>query len=300
MVEDNEEIDHSIIIVDDDPDILDLLDRTLSSDDRVRYEIITVGDAESAIDMMKKQDFDMIISDHKMAGMSGVELLSRVIKKYPDMIRILITGYSELDLAKEAINRAKVHHYIEKPWNNQDIRDTIYGALESKEKKDGREDVLSSLKELELEDGNSYLFKEKDSDNSMEFSIKKISEEERGLVITRVKPDSLIKKYDVDPSKIETHWLTRISGKGNLNPIQLELIADKIIRFYEKEKGIVLLEGVEALLRDNSFNRFIGFVDNIVDVANMEGGIFLVTLDPDTISEKELAHLERKMNQINL
>lgn len=296
-MEGTDDFDYSIMIVDDDKDILELLERTLSSDDRADYEIVTSGDAPSALDIIDEREFDMLISDHKMAGMTGVELLSKIRNEHPNIIRVLITGYSELDLAKDAINKAKVHHYIEKPWNNKDIRNTIFQALESKEEGEG---IPPSLEELDLEKGESYLLKEKDSDRSIDFSLKTISEEGKGLIITRINPENLKERYDLEDEDIEVYWLTRVSGKGNLNPVNLELIADRIIRFYEKTGGIILLEGIEALLRDNSFKRFIGFIDNIVDVADMEDGIFMVTLDPDTISEKELAHLERKMTQIEV
>jgi YesN/AraC family two-component response regulator len=78
---------------------------------------------------MLKQDFDLVLADFKMPGINGIELLSKISNNSPNTARILITGYSDIDTAKEAINKAKVDNYIEKPWRNNELRTTILGAL---------------------------------------------------------------------------------------------------------------------------------------------------------------------------
>ena len=88
-----------------------------------------------------------------MPGMKGVELLTNVKKMYPSTVRILITGYSELEIARDAINKAEVHHYLEKPWENQEIIDTVYRELKRMEERESSkitkvEDVVEAMEAL--------------------------------------------------------------------------------------------------------------------------------------------------------
>ncbi len=118
-----------ILIVDDDKDVLDELHRTLERTDRYSADIVSVENSDLAFAELKKKEFDLVLADYKMPGMNGVELLSIVKEQYPGTIRILITGYSDINIAKEAINWADVHNYIEKPWDNEELRLTIHEAL---------------------------------------------------------------------------------------------------------------------------------------------------------------------------
>ena len=86
----------------------------------------------AALAMLEKKEFDLVLADYKMPIMNGIDLLTMVQRKHPNTVRILITGYSDIHIAKEAINRAKVHTYIEKPWENDDLRLTVHEALKRK------------------------------------------------------------------------------------------------------------------------------------------------------------------------
>ena len=116
----------TILIVDDEKRILQSLAKTLEREEELTYSIVT---AESGEDALKKFEndgpFDLVLSDHNMPGMKGVELLEKVRLQDPSTIRILITGYSELDIARDAINKARIHFFIEKPPEAQALRDII-------------------------------------------------------------------------------------------------------------------------------------------------------------------------------
>ena len=121
-----------ILIVDDEQDVLDALLETLRRAKEFKSDIEMAKEGAGALASLEKHEFDLVISDYKMPGMNGIELLTAVKKKYPRTIRILITGFSDVNVAKEAINKAQVHHYIEKPWESAELRATVLGALKGK------------------------------------------------------------------------------------------------------------------------------------------------------------------------
>ncbi|MEF8874049.1 MAG: DUF835 domain-containing protein [Candidatus Thermoplasmatota archaeon] len=290
---------YRILAVDDETGILEVLELTLEKADQFDAEVSTAEDAESALDKMDETDYDVIISDHRMEEMDGVELLSLVKDNYPDTVRMMITGHSDLELAKEAINRAQVYNYIEKPWEGEEMREMVADALKEREKIQEEGEEVSEM-DISIEDGVSYLFKENKPKRSFELSFQCMEERGRGLVISRLNPDKIKGNFGQDENLFDCYWLTTISGKKNLNPVDLEIIADKIITYCEEGGEMVFLEGIECLIRNNSFERFVGFLNNIVDVAEVEDSVLMVTLDPRTISDRELAQIKRKMEVYDL
>jgi signal transduction histidine kinase len=115
-----------ILAVDDEPRGIELLARMLRSVGTV--EGVTSG--EAALERFSAQPFDLVISDQRMPGISGVDLLTRVAETAPDVGRILITAYSDLHATVDAINRARVHAYVSKPWTPDQLRMTVESVLE--------------------------------------------------------------------------------------------------------------------------------------------------------------------------
>ena len=118
-----------ILIVDDELDVLNSLDLALKTAKEFKGEITTVSDGETALAEMMRNDYDLVLADYKMPGMNGIELLTEVKNKHPNAARILITGYTDVDTALEAINKAKVDQYIEKPCHKDKLRSTVHKAL---------------------------------------------------------------------------------------------------------------------------------------------------------------------------
>jgi len=116
-----------ILIVDDDKGVLSALKRLFMED---RYEIYTAESGEYGLKVLEKETIHLILTDQKMPGMNGIEFLEKTIDKYPDVIRIIITGYAELQDAIRAVNSGCVYKFIQKPWNNDDLRITVRRALE--------------------------------------------------------------------------------------------------------------------------------------------------------------------------
>ncbi|RYX84406.1 response regulator [bacterium] len=95
---------------------------------RLKYHVITAINAADALHILDTETVQIIITDQRMPNMTGSEFLEKVLEKYPDPIRILLTGYSDISAVIEAVNRGKVFHYLTKPWNETELDQTIQNA----------------------------------------------------------------------------------------------------------------------------------------------------------------------------
>lgn len=120
---------YRILLVDDEPAVLEALALTLKRAREFRAEVELAPNGEAALDRLASSRFDLVLADHRMPGMTGVELLARVRERHPDVVRALITGLNDVDIAVEAMDRARVHYYVQKPWDNDELRLTISEAL---------------------------------------------------------------------------------------------------------------------------------------------------------------------------
>lgn len=118
-----------IMIVDDERLVQRALERTFRRNNLFECVISVARDAASVLGELEKREFDLIIADFKMPGMSGIDLLVKVKERFPETVRVLITGFSDINVAREARRRAKVHRYIEKPWDNEDLPRIIHELL---------------------------------------------------------------------------------------------------------------------------------------------------------------------------
>jgi len=117
----------TILCVDDEPNILSALRRTLSS---FGYSVITADSGQAGLRLLQQHSpVELVISDMRMPGMDGVSFLEYVSVRWPDTMRVLLTGYSSLDATVEAINRGHVYCYVNKPWDDEDLQATISQAL---------------------------------------------------------------------------------------------------------------------------------------------------------------------------
>lgn len=118
---------HSILIVDDESDNLDAMNRLLRSD----FEVHTTTSATEALKWIRDTEFSVVVSDQRMPEITGVELLEKVKGVHPDTVRILLTGYTDLDSVINAINRGNVYRYVAKPWDPEELRITLRQACET-------------------------------------------------------------------------------------------------------------------------------------------------------------------------
>jgi len=118
-----------ILVVDDEVTVRDLLKDVLS---RGPYDVLCAESAEIGLGILENEPIDVIVSDEKMPGMHGSEFLSIANQKYPDTIRIILTGHASLDAAIRAINEGQIYRFFTKPCNVFDLGITIRQALQQK------------------------------------------------------------------------------------------------------------------------------------------------------------------------
>lgn len=118
---------HRVLFVDDEENVLKALERVFADEG---YEIITASSGEEALRKLDGESVSLVISDQRMPGMQGVELLSRIKALSPHTIGILLTGYTDIKAAIVAINSGAVYKYIGKPWDDEQCRITVRRALE--------------------------------------------------------------------------------------------------------------------------------------------------------------------------
>ncbi len=144
---------HKILVVDDESANLRLLKRVLSEE----YEVIDANSGAQGLALLKEHEFSLIITDQRMPGITGVQLLEQSLDFRPRAIKILLTGYTDIQALIDAINSGKVYKYVPKPWDADELRITVRRALEAyelREKNDGLlielRDALARLEEVSM------------------------------------------------------------------------------------------------------------------------------------------------------
>ena len=120
---------HTVLIIDDDTAIREMMKASFSNEP---YTVLIASSADEALSILAQEPVDVVISDEKMPGMSGSELLAVVRKKYPDTIRMILTGHGNLDTAIRAINEGEIYRFFKKPCNMIDLAITVRQALQHK------------------------------------------------------------------------------------------------------------------------------------------------------------------------
>lgn len=119
-----------MLVVDDEPDNLDLLFRTF----RREFQVFKAESGGSALDILDNEgEVAVIISDQRMPEMKGTEFLSRTVPQYPNTVRIILTGFTDIEDLVEAINSGQVYKYITKPWDPAELKGVVSKAAETYE-----------------------------------------------------------------------------------------------------------------------------------------------------------------------
>jgi DNA-binding response OmpR family regulator len=121
---------HRVLLVDDDESILRALVRLLR---REPYDLETASGADEALRILEARSADLVMSDQRMPGRTGVELLREVRHRWPATIRVILSGYTKVNTIIDAINDGEVYKYLTKPWNDEELKLNLRRALEQYE-----------------------------------------------------------------------------------------------------------------------------------------------------------------------
>jgi DNA-binding NtrC family response regulator len=116
----------TILYVDDEVDNL----TSFKANFRRDFTIFTAENALEGLELFRKEDIEVVLTDQKMPGMSGVEFLREVVKLKPEIPRIIITAYSDINVVIEGVNDTNIFKFIQKPWNVDYLRTSIFQAHE--------------------------------------------------------------------------------------------------------------------------------------------------------------------------
>jgi diguanylate cyclase (GGDEF)-like protein len=137
----------SLLVVDDEPYILPTLAALLGNE----FEVVTADSAFAAEEVFRQRNIDVVLTDQRMPRRTGVQLLEWVREHYPRTIRLLMTGYAELEDAVEAINRGHVYYYLPKPWRVEDLQQVLRNAAERFQLERSRDHLMQELQKLNAE-----------------------------------------------------------------------------------------------------------------------------------------------------
>jgi putative two-component system response regulator len=133
---------HKILVVDDESANLRLLKRVFSDE----YDVIEADNGVRGLELLKEHAVSLIISDQRMPGITGVQLLEKSLDFRPEAIKILLTGYADIQALIDAINSGKVYKYIPKPWDADELKVTVRRALEAYELRQKNDGLLIELR----------------------------------------------------------------------------------------------------------------------------------------------------------
>lgn len=132
-----------ILYVDDEPNNLTVFSATFFE----FYQVLTAGSAKEAREILQRHPVQVLITDQKMPEISGVEFLESIIPHYPDIIRMVLTAYSDVEYVIAAINEGRVYRYIMKPWDEQELKMTLDGAIEYYQLQQKNKELVAELQE---------------------------------------------------------------------------------------------------------------------------------------------------------
>lgn len=233
---------HSLLIIDDEPDVIKALTRLF----RREYNVFSSTDAEEGLEIMEKEKIQVIISDQRMPGITGVEFFSKIKVKYPDAVKLILTGYSDIEAVKDAINKGQVFRYVTKPWDPYELENIIKEAFD-------KSDLIAKNRELmiSLQEANENL-------------EAKVKERTRELESLNIK----LSELNLEKNKyigMVTHDLR--SPIGTAQSFSSLLLDD----YYEtpSEKHIEYL----GIINDRC-NFSLDLIDNFLNVSKIESGVF--------------------------
>lgn len=267
---------YRILLVDDEPNVIKALTRVFEEEN---YQIVAAADGKQALETLNREPVQLIVSDFKMPGMDGAELLSRVKNAWPDTIRIMLTGQADTAAVMGAINQGAVYKFILKPWNDDDLRITVSLALEQydlvqrnralEQENRKKQQQISKLSNLAV--GNrsqiANLLRKKNLLSEAEMQEIQLDEVQIPRAVTELIPGSFCRNQMVLPIDLQGSQLRLVMADpldtGLLDDLKfiaglqiepliapLSALRKKIEQFYGESSQVTRFDNLETLIDD--------------------------------------------------
>lgn len=325
--------EHQVLFLDDEESIIDGIQRLFA---REAYGVLGTTSVSKARETLAQGTIKVVVSDQRMPEISGAKFLKEVKESYPDIVRILFTGYTDFSSAEEAINQGEVYRFISKPWKTTELLSTIRQAIEHHDliitarKKTEETELankkLKALYEVQREFTSTVSHELRTPLASIKTAIDLVTKgitgainEEQGEVLGRAKKnvDRLKRLIDdiLDLTKIESGKMNMDFQMNDVNVLIKEVLENQ--KDVAQSRGLYLKEQLDPNLPKIPFDhdRIIQVINNLLSNAfkfTKEGGVTVVTEDKspenhivvrvvDTgkgIAEEDVPKLFQKFQQI--
>lgn len=112
---------------------------------RQHFDILTASSAQEGMDILGKEEIHVVLTDQRMPGVKGVGFLQSIIEKYPDPVRMMLTGYADIEAVIDAVNKTHIYRYITKPWNNDELVEAVKEGYRLYLRNQERKELISKL-----------------------------------------------------------------------------------------------------------------------------------------------------------
>ncbi len=267
IIMENPRKNYNILYVDDERQNLVSFKATF----RKHYTVYSAQSGKEAIEILRKQDIDLIISDQRMPEMTGVQLFEKILPEFPDAIRMVLTGYSDVQAIIDAINKGQVYYYITKPWKHDELKLVIDKALES----------------YELQMQNRTLSKEKEA---------------LQLETERQSKENLLSQYQTLKSQVNPHFLfnslNALYALVDRDPKTAKQFIVKLSKVYRysleyTDEITIHLEDELKFIRDYIFLQKIRFNENLIfknEISKDRRNVFIPPATLQLLVENAIKH----------
>ena len=227
------EAKHALLLVDDEENILNSLRRLFR---REPFEVLTAASGMEGLDLLRAHSVSVIVSDQRMPEMVGAEFLRRSIEVAPRAVRIMLTGYADVEATVQAINKGQIYRYVTKPWNDGEMKMVVRAAAQRFDLLESNRLLTAELKETnaQLETLNSEL------EQRVEARTRELrSAYEENLRLTEALG---LKVKELEGRDRITQYLLAVHGLEETLELVLEVISDTL----EMDQAVVYLRDREG------------------------------------------------------
>lgn len=303
-----------VLIVDDDPAILEIVSELVSE---AGLEPITALEGEEGLEIMREKEPELALLDLKMPGIDGWTVLKRMKEEnLTETTKVMMLTATE-DVGTDIFGlQDVVTAYIRKPFDGDELIEKLTDELFPRTRVEvpskmgmglldriremvsprpntsgGLEEPSKVKMEYEIREGFGYLIKERKPSQSFEIFVDQVTHNIQGLCITRQHPSIVRSKWGLEKTPII--WLSNKLGKVYLNPSNIGILSDTIVRFVEKSgDSVVLIDGIEFLITNNDFGKVIRMIHHVFDAVMENKSRLIISVDPRTLEQRDRPHGE--------